>query len=206
MLLAQVTKRPDILALDEGEEVQSIERLAVPVQVRDEKVALLLVDALGDTEDDVFGFGDAVNDVEHPLKAALIALGCHVWAHLVLVDCSCLGDVADTLLFVFLDMLFGAGVDQVDLQILVVVVIQLVVDGAAGGHVPVVDVVGSEVLDGTKSCRDGDELGACWREGGTLEDENCREAFDLAEETDASSGLVWWVLAIEDELNERAVP
>lgn len=70
------------------------------------------------------------------------------------VDLGRLGDVADELAGVFGYVLGGAGVDEVDFEVGKVVGFFFVAGKAAGvgdragaGHVPVVDIVGAQVLE-----------------------------------------------------------
>lgn len=62
------------------------------------------------------------------------------------VDLGCFQHEPHALLAVFLNVLLGAGVYEVDLEVGEGVGFG-VVDGAAAGQVPVIDVVGAEVLE-----------------------------------------------------------
>lgn len=101
-------------------------------------------------EQNVFLLGASVEDVEDPVQSALVALGLHVWPDVVAIDMGSLCDMADSLCSVFLEMLLGAGVDEVDLQ-----VGGLPLANTAVGHVPAVDVIVAEVLDVRKRVGQG---------------------------------------------------
>ncbi|GKT93329.1 gamma interferon inducible lysosomal thiol reductase [Colletotrichum tofieldiae] len=78
VLLAQVAQGPQIAALDQPKKVQRVERLAVPVQVWQQQEALVAFLAELGAVDDVLDFGAALDDVEDPVEAALVALALHV--------------------------------------------------------------------------------------------------------------------------------
>ncbi|KAL2136738.1 hypothetical protein VTI74DRAFT_1779 [Chaetomium olivicolor] len=148
MLLAQVTQAPDIAPLDQPQQVQRVDRLAVPVEVRQEQEPLHWVFTVRRPVDDVLGLLAALDDVEGPVQPPPLALRLHEGPHMFVVDLGRLGDVAHALFAVFLDVLLGARPDEVDLEVGEFVVVATHCDLAAVGQVPVVDVVGTQVLNG----------------------------------------------------------
>lgn len=97
---------------------------------------------VGRAEQDVFLLGLSIEDVEYPVQSSLIALGLHVRTDVVTIDVRGLGHIANGLCGVFLEMLVGTWVDEVDLQ-----VGRVSLASAAVGHVPAVDVIVAEILD-----------------------------------------------------------
>lgn len=93
-------------------------------------------------EQDILLLGASVEDVEYPVESSLIALGLHVGTDVVAVDVGGLGHMAKGLSGVFLEMLIGTWVDEVDFQVRRVSLASTTV-----GHVPAVDVIVAEVLD-----------------------------------------------------------
>jgi hypothetical protein len=80
--------------------------------------------------------GASIEDVEDPVQSSLVAFGLHIGTNMIAVDVWCLGDIADSLCGVFLEVLLSAWVDQVDLQIR-----GLSFGSTAVGHVPAVNVI-----------------------------------------------------------------
>jgi hypothetical protein len=96
------------------------------------------------------------------------------------------GNEAHALLAVLADVLFGARPDEVDLEVGRVVVAVL----AAVGEVPVVDVVGAEVLEGAQAGGDRGEVVGRAGERRALEDQQCGLAVDGSAEGGPAARLV----------------
>lgn len=151
--------------------MESLNRFLVPVQIGCEKEAFIASFAKGRPVYNILNFFPALNDVEHPIQPALVALRLHVWPDVVAIDLGRLCHEPHALLAVFLDVLLCARVNEVDLQVGKFVLISGVPDGAAASHVPVVNVVGAQILECSQA--------ACYRakvviragKGRTLEDE-----------------------------------
>jgi hypothetical protein len=96
------------------------------------------------------------------------------------------------LLAVLADVLLCARPDQVDLEVgeLVGVGVGSAPDLAAVGQVPVVDVVGAEVLQCPQAGRDGVEVVGRARKRRALENQQRRLAVNGAEEGGPAAGLV----------------
>lgn len=153
MLDLEVPQTPDVPALHDAQQVEGVDCFAVPVQVGQEEEALVTRLAEGGPVDDILDLFLAFDDIEHPVQPALVALGLHVWSNSFPIDIGCLFYETDALFTIFLDVLFCAGVDQINLKIGEVIVNVIVIVGAgmvlycaATGHVPVVDVIGTKVL------------------------------------------------------------
>jgi len=141
VLLGQVPDRPDVPALNKGENVQGGKCLTVPIKVRSDKKS---VDRMALEVDDVFLFSLSVNDVEHPIEAAGITLSSHVRAHLLGVQLGRFGDHAILLRQVFRTMLLSTGIYDVYLEV-----------GrlfrSAGSKKPVIYVIGTQVFEALQS-------------------------------------------------------
>lgn len=72
---------------------------------------------------------------------------------MVTVNGGCLSDESYALLAVLLNVLLRAGKDQIDFEVGERVTVR-VVNGSAAGHVPVIDIVGPEILEGTEAAGD----------------------------------------------------
>lgn len=169
VLLLEVAHAPDVSALDEGEQVQAAQRLAVPVQIGQQQVSLVLGSGgVRRAKQDVFLLGASVEDVEDPVQAALVALALHVRPHVVAVDVGRLGHVADRLRRVLFQMLLGAWVDEVDLQ-----VGWLALACTAVGHVPAVYIIVAEVLDVRQRAAENRQVGFFRGKGGALGEKQC---------------------------------
>lgn len=64
---------------------------------------------------DIFLFGSSFDDVEYPVQPPFITVALHVWADMSAVDVRCFVDGADALGGVLGDVLYGAGVDKIEL-------------------------------------------------------------------------------------------
>lgn len=91
--------------------------LAVPVQVWEQQEAFVAGSAKRRAVDDIFDFGGAFDDVVDPLETAAGAFAFHVGADVRCVYLRCFVDEADALTAVFFDMGFGAGIDEIELQV-----------------------------------------------------------------------------------------
>lgn len=143
MLFLKIAQTPDIPALNQSEQVQTRQRLAVPVQVWQQQVSLILGSRIvWRAKQNVLLLGASIEDIKHPVQTALIAFGLHVGTNMVGIDVGSLGHIAHRLLGIFLEVLVGAWVYEVDLQ-----VCRLSFSRAAVGHVPAINVIVAEVLD-----------------------------------------------------------
>lgn len=71
------------------------------------------------------------------------------------IDGRRLCDDANALPAVFLEVLIGAGIDEVDLQVFM----ELSGRRPAAGHIPEIDVVGAEVFEGEQGAGQGGKVG-----------------------------------------------
>lgn len=117
MALVQVPHRPNVAALNQGQQVQTANGLAVPVQVGQQQEPLVGGGRSRGAVPHGLLLGAALDDVEDPVEAALVALGLHVGADVGGVDGGGFGHEAHGLGRVFLDVGGRARVDEVDLQI-----------------------------------------------------------------------------------------
>lgn len=116
MLLLQIPQTPDIASLHQRQQMQGPHGLPIPVQVRQHEEPILgPVAAI--PQNDVLLLRATLQNIKHPVQPALLALGAHVRPHVVAVDLRRLGDHADELLRVFLDVLLRAWPDEVEFEI-----------------------------------------------------------------------------------------
>lgn len=167
----EIAQAPDVAALHEAQQVESFDGLLVPIQIRCEKETLVTSLTKRGSVDHVLDFFSALDDIEHPVQPALVALRLHVRSDVVAIDLGRLGHEAHALLAVFLDVLLCARVDEVDLQVGELVLILGVFDGTAAGHVPVVNVVGAQILECPQTAGYGAKVVVGAGEGRALEDE-----------------------------------
>ena len=139
-------------------------------------------------QDHILLLRPALEYIEHPVQPPLLALGAHVRADVVAVDRRRLGDHADHLLRVLLDVGVRARPDEVQLEVGRLLAAGV---GAGGRQVPPVDVIVAEVGDvrdrGVEGLEDGRGLGC---EGGAFGDQDALLAIDGAEDDDAAAALV----------------
>lgn len=187
MLLLEIAETPDIAPLHQRQQMQGPHGLPVPVQVRQHEEAILRSVAFI-SENDVLLLRATLQDIKHPVQSALLALGAHVGSDMVAIDLRRLGDHAEDLIRVLLDVLVRAGPNEVEFEI----------GGSRPrrrGQVPPVDVVVAKVVDlrdgGVEGFQDLDGLsGKC----GAFGDEDSGLRVNRAKEGDASAILVYsWV-------------
>ena len=66
------------------------------------------------SEQNVFLLFSPFDDIEDPVQASFVPHALHIWSHMLLVDGGRLSDHANSLRGVFLDMLVGTGIDEID--------------------------------------------------------------------------------------------
>ena len=150
---AQVAEGVQVATIWQAQQMQGRQGATVPIQVGEKKKAGVRIGVYWrGTIHDIFLFGEAVKDIEDPIKAAIGAVALDVRQDVVAVDGRGFGDGASALGGVFGDVLWCAGIDEIDLEVWW---------GRPGlrrgcGYcawtrrrkVPVVDVVGAEISDG----------------------------------------------------------
>ena len=95
--------------------MQASDGLSIPVQVRKHKKSLIVLPLTAViTEDNIFLLSLPINDVPNPVQTALVALPLHQRPDLLCIDLRRLCHHTDSLRGVFLDMLFRAGIDEVE--------------------------------------------------------------------------------------------
>lgn len=143
--------------------MQTPHRLPIPVQIRQQQEPIFLPTL---PVNNVFLFGAPLDDVEDPVQRSFCALGGDPGADVGDVDGGGLGDDAEGLGGVFLDVFGGAGVDEVEL------VVWGVRGGRGGGggvgEEPGVDVVCAEVFDVRERGGEGGEVGVAVGEMGSV--------------------------------------
>lgn len=148
MLLLQIAQTPDIPPLHKSKKVQRPHRLPVPVQIWQHQEPIFRP-MTGISQDDILLLRAPLQNIKHPVQPALLPLGAHVRPDVVAVDLGGLGDHAEHLIGVLLDVLFRARPDEVQLEI---------GGGLARGvragrrHVPPVDVIVAQVVDARDGC------------------------------------------------------
>jgi hypothetical protein len=143
MLLLEVAHTPYVSALDQSQHVQATERLAVPVQIWQQKISLVFRGGVvWRAKQHMVLLSAAVENVKDPVQAALITLTLHEGTNVMAIYFWSLGDVTKGLSSVFLDMLVGARVDEIDLQVW-----RLCLAGGAVGHEPAVNVIVAEIVN-----------------------------------------------------------
>ena len=95
--------------------MQAPQRLAIPIEVRQQKKPLILRRLLRTPVEDVFLLGAALYDIEDPVQLACLAVGAHVRSDVVCVDGCGLDDRVQALGRVFLNVARRAGIDEVQL-------------------------------------------------------------------------------------------
>lgn len=140
----EIPQAPDVSALYDPQEMQSLQGLAVPVQIRQKQKALVARLAQRRPIYDIFHLFPSLNNIKHPIQSPFVALGLHERSDVLAVDLGRFGDETHALFAVLLDMLLRTGVNEVDLQIG-----ELVTVGgmAVAAQVPKVDVVGAQILE-----------------------------------------------------------
>lgn len=97
--------------------MQRAHGLPVPVQIGEHQERILgTVQII--PHNNILLLGPALQNVEHPVQTALFALSLHERSHVLRVDLWRLGDHAELLVGVFLDVLRRAWPDQVELEVL----------------------------------------------------------------------------------------
>lgn len=147
VLLVEVPQRPNIPSLNQRQQVQRVERLAIPVQVgQHEKAQVAGLAQLGPV-DNVLDLLTSFDNVEYPIESPLSPLPLHIWPDMVPVDFRRLGHEPPRLLSVLVHVCLGARVDKVDFKVSKEVgVVGFALLDAAARHVPVVNVVGAKIL------------------------------------------------------------
>lgn len=191
MLDLEVSQAPDISALHYAQQMQSLDCLPVPVQVWEEEKALITSLAEASPVNDIFDLLAPLDNVEDPIESALVSFCLHVWPDPVPVDPGCFCHESDPLFAVFLDVLLRARIDQVDLQVGEVVMTLCVSDGATAGHVPVVDVIGAQILECAKATGYRPKVIMGVGKRGALKDQQSWLPVDGAEERGSPACLVW---------------
>lgn len=135
----QITDRPDVSTLHEGQEVQRRQSLTVPVQIRQKKEVILRFGLLGAVKD-ILLLSFAVEDIENPIKAALFPAELHVRAYVRAVDRGRLDYDTGLLEGVLADVLLGARVNEIYFEVCGRRLIDRVL-GHAVGEVPAVDII-----------------------------------------------------------------
>lgn len=169
VLHLEVSQAPDVPALHKTQEVKGLDGLFVPVQIRCQKETFVTSLAKRCPVDHILNFFSPLNDIEHPIQPALVALGLHVRPDFVAIYFWCFGDETNALFAVFFDVLLCAWVDKINFQIGELMLIGSVFDCAATGHVPVVNVIGAQILECPQAARYGAKVVVGGRKGCSLE-------------------------------------
>jgi hypothetical protein len=93
--------------------MQTVHCLTVPVKIRQDKEAFLAMLSVHD----ILLFCPTFYDVEDPIQPTFLAIPPHVWTNVLSEDLWCLGHHTNTLRGVFLDVLFRAWINEVELQV-----------------------------------------------------------------------------------------
>jgi len=117
MPLLQIPHRPYISPLDQRKEVQTPQRLPIPIQIRQQQEPLIPRRISRTAVQDILLLGPALDDVEDPVQLPRLAVLAHVRPDVGAVDRCRLEDGVEALGRVFLDVAGRAGVDQVELEI-----------------------------------------------------------------------------------------
>lgn len=166
--------------------MQACDRLSVPIQIRQEQKSIIWVYALTRiVQQDILLFRAPFEDIENPVQAALISFLLHIRPHMAPIDFRRLGHHSNELWRIFLDVLFGAGVDEIHFQI-----------WNAGscltgrGKIPTVYVIIAKVLNISKGRVKGlqrfDIVGKCSSFG----NEKSWRAVNGAKERDPTAALI----------------
>ena len=122
--------------------MQACEGFLIPVQVRSQKKSFLSRRALPwISEQNVFLLFSPFDDVEDPIQTPFVPHSLHVWSHVLMVDRRRLSDHANGLRGVLFDVLVGAWIDEIDLQIR-----GSIFGDTRGCKIPSIDIILTQVV------------------------------------------------------------
>jgi hypothetical protein len=157
VFLLEVSHTPNVPPLYQSQQVEATNRRAIPVEVRQQEEVILGLGLFGSIQH-VFLFFPAFENVEDPVQLSFLAILLYVGSDMLCVYRRRLEHYARLLERVLPDVAVLTRVDQVDLEVWRRWLVESAIRFAVG-HVPMVDVIGAEVVDMCDQTREGRKVG-----------------------------------------------